>query len=145
MDHPRPSILVLCTHNSARSQMGEALFRHLSGGTVDVESAGSQPSRVHPLAIEAMARRGIDHAGGRSKHMDELMDRTFDYVITVCDHASETCPIFPGAPVRIHWSLPDPSAVTGSEEERLGAFLRVAEDLEARIGDFLERLPNAEA
>ncbi len=129
----RARVLFLCTHNSARSQMAEGILRELGGDRFDVESAGTQPSRVHPLAIEAMTKRRIDISAQRSKHMDEFVDQRFDYVITVCDLASEACPVFPGAPERIHWSIPDPSAAEGTEKQRLAAFERVADDLRTRI------------
>ena len=126
-------VLFLCTHNSARSQMAEALLRELGGDLFEVESAGTHPSRVHPLAVQTMAERGLDISGHRSKNMDRFVGRVFDYVITVCDAATEACPIFPGAPKRIHWSIPDPSAVTGSDSERLVAFERAAVELQTRI------------
>jgi len=129
----RRRVLFLCTHNSARSQMAEGILRHLGGETVEVWSAGTEPSRVHPLAIRAMAARGIDIRGQRSKGLDEFLDQTFDYVITVCDRANETCPVFPGAPERIHWSIPDPAAVEGSEKVRYRAFDEAAADLTTRI------------
>jgi protein-tyrosine-phosphatase/DNA-binding transcriptional ArsR family regulator len=128
-----PRVLFLCTHNSARSQMAEGLLRSLAGDRLEVMSAGTQPSRVHPLAIETMAKRRIDISGQRSKHMDELAGERFDYVITVCDSASEVCPVFPGDPDRIHWSIPDPTTVEGREKERLAAFEAAADDLLTRI------------
>lgn len=133
-------VLVLCTHNSARSQMAEGLLRHLSGGKVEAFSAGTQVTRVHPLAIAAMAGAGIDIGGQRSKHLGEFAGQRFDYVITVCDHANETCPVFPGAPERIHWSIADPSAVDGSEEKRLKAFQVAMIDLKTRLSYFLDAL-----
>jgi protein-tyrosine-phosphatase len=133
-------VLVLCTHNSARSQMAEGLIRHLSGGKIEAHSAGTERTRVHPLAIAAMATLGIDISGHRSKHVDEFLGQDFDYVITVCDQASETCPVFPGAPERIHWSIADPSAVEGTEEQRLKAFQLAMIDLRTRIGFFLNGL-----
>lgn len=126
-------VLFLCTHNSARSQMAEALLRWLGEGRFEVTSAGTEPSVVHPLAVEAMAEIGIDISGARSKHLDEFTDQQFDYVITVCDRSNETCPIFPNDPERIHWSFPDPSAVAGSHEERLRAFARVRDELRQRL------------
>lgn len=129
----RARVLFLCTHNSARSQMAEGILRALGGDRFEVESGGTQPSRVHPLAIEAMAKRRIDINGQTSKHMERFANKRFDYVITVCDLASEVCPVFPGAPERIHWSIPDPAAVEGSEKERLAAFERAADDLLTRI------------
>jgi protein-tyrosine-phosphatase len=133
-------VLVLCTHNSARSQMAEGLLRHLSGGRIAAFSAGTEATRVHPLAIAAMAGAGIDIAGQRSKHLGEFAGQPFDYVITVCDSAGESCPVFPGTPQRIHWSIPDPSAVEGSEEKRLKAFQAAMADLETRLGNFLNAL-----
>lgn len=126
-------VLFLCTHNSARSQIAEALLRHIGGERFEVVSAGTEATRVHPLAIRAMAESGIDISNARSKLLDEFLDRRFDYVVTVCDAANESCPIFPGSPNRIHWSFPDPSAVEGSEEERLQAFRKVRDELTMRI------------
>jgi len=129
----RVRVLFLCTHNSARSQMAEAILRHLGGDRVEVHSAGTVATRVHPLAVAAMADKGIDISGQRSKHMDELTGQDFDYVITVCDNARETCPVFPGAPERIHWSIPDPTAVEGTEETKFRAFRTASDDLMTRI------------
>jgi arsenate reductase len=114
--------------------MAEALLRQLGGDRFHVESAGTQPSRVHPLAAQTMSKRGLDLSRQRSKHMDELVGQAFDCVITVCDAANESCPIFPGAPERLHWSIPDPSAHGGDDAERLAAFERVAVELHTRIG-----------
>lgn len=136
----RIRVLFLCTHNSARSQMAEGILRHLAGDRVEVASAGTEVTRVHPLAIKAMAAREIDLSGQRSKHLDEFRDQQFDYVITVCDNARETCPVFPGAPERIHWSIPDPSSVEGDEKEREAAFERAADDLLTRIRYLLSLL-----
>ncbi|MGE5234378.1 MAG: arsenate reductase ArsC [Acidobacteriota bacterium] len=129
----KPRVLFLCTHNSARSQIAEALLRKLSAGEVDSFSAGSEASSVHPLAIRALQEAGIEIAGQRSKHLDEYLGEQFDYVVTVCDRANESCPIFPGAPRRLHWSIPDPSAVEGPEESRLQAFRAALQDLDGRI------------
>jgi ArsR family transcriptional regulator, arsenate/arsenite/antimonite-responsive transcriptional repressor / arsenate reductase (thioredoxin) len=129
----RVRVLFLCTHNSARSQMAEAILRHLSQARVDVHSAGTKVTRVHPLAIAVMAEKGIDLAGHRSKHMAELAGKHFDYVITVCDNARESCPVFPGDTEHIHWSIPDPCAVKGDEEVRLHAFRSASNDLMTRI------------
>lgn len=129
----RVRVLFLCTHNSARSQMAEGILRHLAGEKVEVHSAGTEVTRVHPLAIKTMAARNIDITGHRSKHLDEFTGEPFDYVITVCDSARETCPIFPGAPERIHWSIPDPSAVEGEDKDRETAFQRAADDLVTRL------------
>ncbi len=130
-------ILFLCTHNSARSQMAEAILRVLGGDRVEAASAGTEVTRVHPLAVREMAERGIDVVGQRSKHLNELLGQPFDTVITVCDNAAESCPVFPGDPKRLHWSLPDPSAVEGPEEVRAAAFQRTADELTARIRDLL--------
>jgi arsenate reductase len=121
-------VLILCTHNSARSQMAEALLRQI-GERFDVQSAGTEATRVHPLAIAAMAEVGIDISGARSKHLNEFIGQDFDYVITVCDAANESCPIFPGNPQRIHWSFPDPSAAEGNDAERKRAFATVRDDI----------------
>jgi protein-tyrosine-phosphatase/DNA-binding transcriptional ArsR family regulator len=125
-------VLFLCTHNSARSQMAEGILRQLAPA-VEVASAGTEATRVHPLAIRAMARQGIDISHQRSKHLSEFAGQRFDWVITVCDNAREACPLFPGDPERIHWSIPDPSAVAGSEAERYRAFEAAAVDLLGRI------------
>jgi arsenate reductase len=140
MAQERPRVLFLCTHNSARSQMAEGILRALAFDLVEAASAGTQPSGVHPLAIQAMAERGIDISGQRSKHLDDLLHERFTYVITVCDRANETCPLFPGEPRRLHWSLPDPAAVEGSEEIRRRAFEATAVDLTDRIQRFLPQL-----
>ncbi len=129
----KPRILFLCTHNSARSQMAEGILRHLAGERLEVRSAGTEPSRVHPLAIRAMAERGIDIGAQTSKHSDEFAGQRFDYVITVCDRASEVCPIFPGDPRRIHWSIPDPAAVEGGAAVRARAFEEAGQELTTRI------------
>lgn len=126
-------VLVLCTGNSARSQMAEGLLRHLAGDSVEVASAGTRPSSVHPLAVRAMAERGIDISRQRSKAVGEMTGRSFDWVITVCDHAAESCPVFPGETRRVHWSFPDPAAVDGDEEARLDAFREVRDALEERF------------
>lgn len=126
-------VLFLCTHNSARSQMAEALLRHIDGDRFETWSAGSEATRVHPMAMRAMDEIGIDISDARSKTLDEYLGRHFDYVITVCDRANETCPIFPGDPERIHWSFRDPSAVEGSEQERLLAFQKVRDEIRGRL------------
>ncbi|MCM8749571.1 arsenate reductase ArsC [Thermomicrobiaceae bacterium CFH 74404] len=133
-------VLFLCTHNAARSQMAEALLRWLAGGRVEAYSAGTEPSRVHPLAVQAMAELGVDISGAESKPVHRFLGQRFDWVITVCDQAAEACPVFPGAARRLHWSLPDPSAASGSEEERLHQF-RAFRD---RLLDHLQRWMSAE-
>lgn len=131
-------ILVLCTGNSARSQMGEGLFRETGGGAFDVESAGTKPTRVRPEAIAVMREIGIDISGHRSKSVDEFTGQGFDYVVTVCDNARDHCPVFRGGAERIHWSFEDPAAVDGSEEERLAAFRRIRDEIRAKVYEFAE-------
>lgn len=126
-------VLILCTGNSARSQMAEGWLRHLAGEQMDVFSAGIAPSRVNPLAIQAMAERHIDISHHRSKHLNEFIDQPFNYVITVCDNAAEQCPVFPGKATRIHWSFPDPAAVQGTEEEQLASFWQVRDAIESQL------------
>ncbi|HUG16066.1 MAG TPA: arsenate reductase ArsC [Thermomicrobiales bacterium] len=132
------TVLFLCTHNSARSQMAEALLRHHGGATFEVSSAGTEETRVHPLAIAAMEDIGIDISGQRSKHLNEFIEQDFNYVITVCDGANEACPIFPGDPRRIHWSFPDPSAAQGSDAERQRAFNRVRDEINMRLRTWIQ-------
>jgi arsenate reductase len=129
-------ILVLCTGNSARSQMGEGLFRHDGRGAFDVESAGMKPSRVRPEAIAVMKEIGIDISGQRSKSVTEFAGQSFDYVITVCDNARDTCPVFPAAVQRIHWGLEDPAAVEGDQEQKLAAFRRIRDQLHEHVKSF---------
>ena len=113
--------------------MAEGLLRDMAGDRFDVASAGTEKTRVHPLAIEAMREIGIDISGHSSKTLDEFADQTFDAVITVCDRANESCPIFPRKTERIHWSFDDPSAATGSKEERLQAFRTVRDAIRRRL------------
>jgi len=126
-------VLILCTGNSARSQMAEGILRDLKGENYDVESAGMEPSRVRPEAIEAMKEIGIDISSHRSKSVDEFAGQRFDYVITVCDNANEVCPVYPADTERIHWSFSDPAAVTGSDEVRLAAFRKVRDEIRDRF------------
>ncbi len=133
---PEPArVLFLCTGNSARSQMAEAILRHLSKGSVAVESAGSDPrAQIHPGAREAVRRMfGLEMTGQRPKSMNDFLSQKFDFVITVCDRAAEACPNFPGAPEVIRWSLPDPAEAAGTEEEKRRAFENSARDLLQRI------------
>ena len=129
-------VLVLCTGNSARSQMGEGLFRHEGRGAFEVSSAGTKPTHVRPEAIAVMKELGIDISGHRSKSVNEFDGQSFDYVVTVCDNARDSCPIFPGAVQRIHWSIEDPAAVQGSETERLAAFRRIRDQIHERVKAF---------
>jgi arsenate reductase len=121
--------------------MAEALLRTIAGNRFEAASAGTEASRVHPLAIQVMSEIGIDLAGHTSKALDALPGRDWDYVITVCDSASERCPVFPGATKRIHWSLDDPSQATGSDHERLNTFRRVRDDIAARLRSWLAQPP----
>lgn len=130
-------VLILCTGNSARSQMAEGLLRHDGGNHFEVFSAGVEPSFVRPEAIEAMREIGIDISGHRSKSVDEFLGQKFDYVITVCDNANERCPIFPGNTQRIHWSFDDPAAAQGSEAERLTVFRRVRDEIHEKLREFI--------
>lgn len=126
-------VLILCTGNSARSQMAEGLLRNDAGDRFEVASAGVEPTQVRPEAIEAMREAGIDISGQRSKSVDEFAGQEFDYVITVCDNANESCPVFPGETKRIHWSFDDPAATQGDEETRLRVFRRVRDELRHRF------------
>lgn len=128
----RVRVLFLCTHNSARSQMAEGILRALGGNRVDVASAGTEATRVHPLAVREMAGRDIDIGGQRSKHLNELIGERFDLVVTVCDTARESCPIFPGDPEQVHWSIADPAAVEGARQQQ-DAFKRAADELTTRV------------
>jgi arsenate reductase len=129
-------VLILCTGNSARSQMAEGLLRHDAGDLFEVESAGIAPSIVRPEAIAVMKELGIDISGQRSKHVDEFTGRQFDCVITVCDNARESCPVFFGVAKRLHRNFDDPSALSGSEEARMTLFRRVRDELRAYLRDF---------
>jgi arsenate reductase len=129
-------VLILCTGNSARSQMAEGLLRHDAGERFDVESAGTRPSMVRPEAIAAMKEVGIDIGAHRSKHVDEFSGQRFDYVITVCDNARESCPVFFGTAKRMHHSFDDPAALDGSEDERLALFQRVRGELREYLSEF---------
>ena len=133
----RQRVLFLCTHNSARSQMAEGFLRQHAGDRFDVESAGTEETRVHPLAIRAMHEVGIDVSGHRSKTLDRFLDQPWDVVITVCDSANERCPLFPRSARRLHWSFEDPSQTRGSEEERLEVFRRIRDEIAARIDGWL--------
>jgi protein-tyrosine-phosphatase len=126
-------VLFLCTGNSSRSQIAEALARNRSGGRIEAHSAGSRPRPLHPCAVRVMAERGISLAGHRSKHLDEFAGQDFDYVITVCDKVREICPEFPGQPETVHWSIPDPAAASDAAAAGCPAFERTAADLDTRI------------
>ena len=129
----RKRVLILCTGNSARSQMAEGLLRHDGSERFEVFSAGVSPSRVRPEAVEAMREAGIDISGQRSKAVEEFAGQEFDYVITVCDNARERCPFFPAATRRIHWSFDDPAEAVGDGAARLAVFRRVRDEIRARL------------
>lgn len=129
-------VLILCTGNSARSQMAEGLLRALEGGRFEVYSAGTRPARVREEAVEVMREAGVDISAQRSKAVEEFEGQEFDYVITVCDNARESCPVFPGRTERIHWSFDDPAAADGSREERLAVFRRVRGEIDARLREW---------
>jgi arsenate reductase len=136
-------VLILCTGNSARSQMAEGLLRHDAGDRFEAFSAGVEPSEVRPLAIAAMRELGIDISGQRSKSVAEFSGAEFAYVITVCDNANERCPVFPGKTKRIHWSFADPAAATGDEAARLAVFRRVRDQIRQRFSEWISELKEA--
>ena len=131
-------VLFVCTHNSARSQIAEALLRRYGGEDFEVRSAGTEATQVNPYAVRVLDEQGIDWSGARSKVIDGFLDERFDYVITVCDRARETCPVFPGSTNSLHWGLDDPSEVDGTDEEKLAAFRRTAQEVAARLRPFIE-------
>ena len=131
-------VSILCTGNSARSQMAEGLLKHDAGDRFEVESAGTRPGRVRSEAISVMNELGIDISDHRSKHVDEFQDQSFDYVLTVCDSAKESCPTFPNRSKRIHMRFEDPAAFQGTEQERLALFRRVRDE----IRDYLKTFPS---
>lgn len=135
-------VLILCTANSARSQMAEGWLRHIAGTRLEVASAGAKPSVVNPLAIQVMAEQGVDIRSHSSKSLDGFLGQPFDYVITVCDNAAESCPLFPGVAERIHWSFPDPAAVEG-DAAKLVAFQQVRDALHTQLATWFATLPEA--
>jgi protein-tyrosine-phosphatase len=139
----RPRVLFLCTGNSARSQMAQALVEHLTDGTIEASSAGSNPKPLHPNAVRAMREHGIDIAGRRSKHLSKFTDRRFDYVISLCDRVREVCPEFPDQPDLIHWSIPDPAREGDTDERTYPAFQRTAAELATRIGFLLKLIDHS--
>jgi arsenate reductase (thioredoxin) len=130
-------VLFLCTGNSARSQMAEALLEQIGGAAFDVKSAGTEPKGVNPFTLRVLHDAGIDWSSATSKSVTQFTGRPFDYVVTVCDRARQACPVFPGANQSIHWDLADPAEVDGSDEERLDAFRATYEDLRGRIAGFV--------
>ncbi len=137
MPDAKERVLILCTGNSARSQMAEGLFRRAAGDRFEVFSAGVKPTSVRPEAIAVMRELGIDISGQRSKSADEFRGQDFRYVITVCDNAKESCPVFPGRTERIHWSFEDPAAAAGTEEQRTAAFRQIRDQIAKRIDAFV--------
>src|SRR5687768_13874445 len=137
---PAPRLLFLCTGNSARSQMAEALVEHRSGGTVEARSAGSHPKPLHPIAVQVMAERGIDIAGRPTKSLTRFARNRFDRVITLCDKVREVCPDFPGAPVTAHWSIADPAGVGDNDLPTLVAFRHAADEIDERVALLLADL-----
>jgi len=131
-------VLFVCTHNSARSQIAEALLTRDGGADFEAVSAGTEVTSVNPYAVRVLEEQGIDWSNGRSKSITEFLDQRFDYVITVCDRARATCPVFPGSINTMHWGLDDPSEVEGTDEEKLAAFRRTEADVSARLRPFIE-------
>ena len=129
-------VLFVCTGNSARSVMAEALLRHHGGGRFEVYSAGTIPKGINPLTLRVLADAGIDASGARSKSVDEFLGQSFDYVVTVCDQARQVCPVFPGVHESLHWGYEDPAEATGTEEERLAVFRRVLIQIGERVRQF---------
>ena len=133
----RPTrVLFVCTGNSARSLMAEALLRHHGGARFEVHSAGTEPRGVNPLTLRVLAEAGIDASWARSKSVDEFLGQSFDYVVTVCDQARQVCPVFPGVHEALHWGYDDPAEATGTEEERLAVFRRVFIQIGERVRQF---------
>ena len=132
-------ILFLCTGNSCRSQMAEGWARHLKGDVIEAYSAGVWPAGVNPKTIKVMAEAGVDISGQTSKHVDELLDIDFDYVVTLCDNARQLCPVFPGKAKLIHKGFEDPIAITGSEEEKLQFYRKIRDE----IKEFIKTLPES--
>jgi len=130
-------VLILCTGNSARSQMAEGLLRYDGGTAYEVHSAGTHPGQVRPEAIAAMQEIGIDIGSHRSKSVEEFVGQEFDTVITVCDNAKENCPVFPAKTRRIHWSFDDPAAGAGDKTTRLAVFRRVRDEIRAQLRKFI--------
>jgi len=133
----KKTVLILCTGNSARSQIAEGLLRHEAGDRFEVYSAGTRPTTVRPEAIVVMGEIGIDISGQWAKSVDEFTGQEFDYVITVCNHAMEFCPVFPGRSKHLHWSFKDPAAVQGSDEDRKAEFSKVRDEIRGRLDTFV--------
>ena len=138
----KKKVLFLCIHNAGRSQMAEGLLRHLAGDRFEVASAGTDPQGLNPSAVAAMREIGIDITHHQSRHVDHFAGEQFDYVITVCDRAKESCPIFPSASSILHWSFDDPASAQGSAEERAAVFRRVRDEISVRVGGFVQKEGN---
>jgi protein-tyrosine-phosphatase len=138
-------VLFLCTGNSARSQIAEALTERLGGGAVRARSAGSHPKPVHPNAVQVLSERGIDIGGRRSKPLDEFTGQQFDYVVSLCDRVREVCPEFPQSPDLIHWSIPDPAREGDTDVDTYPAFERTADELTTRVAFLLELIEHTRA
>ena len=134
-------VLFLCTGNSCRSQMAEGLLRYSAGESIEAASAGTNPVGLNAQAVAAMAEVGIDISAHESKHVDSLFGESFDYVITVCDNARESCPVFPGETRQLHWSCEDPAQAQGTDAEKMAVFRRVRDEITARIREFLADAP----
>jgi len=135
----RPRVLFLCTGNSCRSQMAEGWLRHFAPENAHVFSAGTKPAGLNPMAVAAMREAGVDISQQRSKHVEELLQEDFLFVVTVCDSARETCPAFPGALYHLHWSFDDPARAVGTEEQQMAVFRRVRDEIRERVREFAER------
>ncbi len=143
MTQAQKRILVLCTGNSARSQMAEALINARRGDRWHAESAGTAPAaRVNPFAVKALAEIGIDHVGGKPQHIEDFLQQAFDVALTVCDHAAENCPVWPGQGKRVHMGYPDPAAAEGTDEEMLAVFRAVRDDIERDVLALLDKYDN---
>ncbi len=129
----KPKVLFLCTGNSARSQMAEGFLRHFAGEDFEALSAGTNPGTLNPLAVQAMAEVGVDISSQYSKNVTQFLGTPIQYVVTVCDNAKESCPVFPGAARFLHWSFPDPAAVLGTKEKKLAVFREIRDQIETRI------------
>ncbi|MEZ5346394.1 MAG: arsenate reductase ArsC [Pyrinomonadaceae bacterium] len=140
MTETKKSILVLCTGNSARSQMAEALLKHICEDRYEIASAGTKPGVVRPEAIKAIGELGIDISDYRSKSVDEFLDREIDFVLTVCDNAKESCPVFPAKTKRIHKAFEDPAEAAGDFDTRLDSFLKVRDEIREYLPIFLTEI-----
>ncbi|MFW6131792.1 MAG: arsenate reductase ArsC [Candidatus Aminicenantaceae bacterium] len=140
-DQPaKKKILFVCTHNTARSQMAEGLMNSLYGNEYEAASAGTEPTTINPYAVQVMSEIGIDISNHRSKSIYEFTEQKFDYVITVCDHAKETCPFFPGGMKRLHFSFEDPASFKGNKADTLSFFRRIRDEIKLRLETLIKEL-----